>query len=194
MIDVTLFGLDPAGHHLTSVVIHAINAALLYLVLLSMTRATWKSAIVAALFALHPLRMESVAWIAERKDVLCGLFFFLAIGCYAKYARTGRWSWYAATAGAFALGLMSKPMIVTLPCVLLLLDFWPLRRIDSKSIGKLAVEKIPLLVLSLASAMVTFVAQHRGGATKAGERLTLAVRLGKCRLGVFSLRRQNRLA
>src|SRR6185312_15061064 len=114
----------------TSVLIHAFNAALLFAALLMLTRDQWKSAIVAALFAVHPLRMESVAWIAERKDVLCGFFFILAILFYGQFAASKKWRWYAATSFAFILGLLAKPMILTLPCVLLLLDYWPLRRND----------------------------------------------------------------
>ena len=128
-VDIEWFGLRPAGHHLMSVAIHAAAAVALFLVLQSMTNAFWRCALVAALFALHPLRVESVAWVTERKDVLSGLFFMLTIGAYVGYVRHPfSWARYLAVALWFALGLMSKSMVVTLPFVLLLLDFWPLGR------------------------------------------------------------------
>ena len=133
-LDVSLFGLNPRGHHATSVLWHALNAALAFLALRRLTGAVWRSAFCAALFAWHPLRVESVAWVSERKDVLSGFFFFAVLWLYAGYVerrRAGR-PWlaaYALTLVAFALGLMSKPMLVTLPCLLLLLDVWPLRRV-----------------------------------------------------------------
>lgn len=134
-LDCTLWGLNPAGHHATSVVIHALNAVLVFLVLSRITRTCWASALCAAFFALHPLRVESVVWVAERKDVLSAFFWWLTIGCYAAYAErrvrkeTSAWRWYAASLALFALALLSKPMVVTLPFVLLLLDFWPLQRL-----------------------------------------------------------------
>jgi tetratricopeptide (TPR) repeat protein len=129
MLDCQLYGLDAGGHHLTNVVLHAAAAILLFLVLRGMTGALWRSAVVAAVFAIHPLRVESVAWISERKDVLSGLFFVLTIGAYARYAaRPFSLTRYLAVGLSFALGLMSKPMLVTLPALLLLLDYWPLKR------------------------------------------------------------------
>src|SRR5213078_1047162 len=129
MMDCQFYGLNPAGHHLTNVIIHALTAALLFLVLRQMTRAVWRSAFVAAVFAVHPLRVESVAWVAERKDLLSGLFFVLTIDAYVRYVRNpkslGR---YLVVVLMLALALMSKPMVVTLPFVLLLLDYWPLKR------------------------------------------------------------------
>ena len=128
MLDVELFGLDPGAHHLTSAVLHVVNALLLFGLLLRMTGALFRSAFVAALFELHPLHVESVAWIAERKDVLSGLFFFLTLWAYLVYVRRPRASGYALVVLLFTLGLMAKPMLVTLPFVLLLLDLWPLGR------------------------------------------------------------------
>ncbi|MGB7157679.1 MAG: hypothetical protein WBD40_06410, partial [Tepidisphaeraceae bacterium] len=128
LLDVQLFGKRAGPMHVTNVLLHAAAAGTLFLVLSAMAGAFWRPLAGAALFALHPLRVESVAWIAERKDVLCGLFFLLAIGAYARYARRPSWRWYAPVMVATAMALMAKPMAVTLPCVLLLLDYWPLRR------------------------------------------------------------------
>ena len=130
MLDVELFGLRPGGHHLTSVVIHAANAALLFLALRRLTARHFPSLLVAALFAWHPLHVESVAWVGERKDVLCAFFWFLGLWCYAGYAKAPSRRGFAAVAVCFALGLMSKPMILTFPFLLLLLDVWPLRRVE----------------------------------------------------------------
>ena len=129
MLDCQLYGLNPAGHHLTNVLLHAASAVALFLVLWRMTGGLWPSALVAALFAIHPLHVESVAWVAERRDVLSGLFFMLTLGAYGEYVRHPRsLGRYLAVVGLFALGLMAKPMLVTLPPLLLLLDFWPLGR------------------------------------------------------------------
>src|ERR1700730_17145575 len=130
MLDCQLYGLKPAGHHFTNVLLHTVAVVLLFLVLRQMTGALWRSAFVAAVFAIHPLRVESVAWVAERKDVLSGLFFVLTIGAYVRYSRRP-WSpvRYGLVVLLFALGLMCKPMLVTLPSVLLLLDYWPLNRV-----------------------------------------------------------------
>ena len=158
MADVALFGLDPAGHHATSILLHAANAALLALVLFRLTRDLAPSLLVAALFALHPLNVESVAWVSERKNVLSTLFWILAVGAHARYAERPTRGRYAAVAALFALGLLAKPMLVTLPFVLLLLDAWPLRRLSWRAV----VEKIPLLALSAVSAAVTVAAQRAG--------------------------------
>ena len=128
MLDCQLYGLNPAGHHLTNVLLHASSSVLLFLVLLRMTGDLWPSAWVAAVFAIHPLHVESVAWLAERRDVLSGLFFMLTLGAYALYVERSTLSRYLAVVGLFALGLMSKPMLVTVPFLLLLLDYWPLDR------------------------------------------------------------------
>src|SRR5271165_1944407 len=127
-LDCQLFGLNPAGHHYVSLLFHAANAVLLFLLLLEATGLTWPSLLVAALFALHPVNVESVAWAAERKNVLSMFFFLLAMLAYGRYARRGGPGRYALVALLFILGLMAKPQIITLPCVLLLWDYWPLRR------------------------------------------------------------------
>ena len=162
-LDCQLYGLQPGGHHLTNVLLHTATVIALFLVLRQMTGALWRSAFVAALFAIHPLRVESVAWVAERKDVLSGLFFMLTIGAYVRYVENLKFQisnfkfFYIASVVLFALGLMCKPMLVTLPLVLLLLDYWPLRRVESA--GRLVLEKLPLLALSAASCVVTLLAQ-----------------------------------
>ncbi len=181
MLDCELFGLKAGYHHLVNVLLHILNSLLLYLVLRGMTGAVWRSAMVAALFALHPLHVESVAWVSERKDVLSTLFFMLTLHAYARYtARPGR-ARYGWVAAFLALGLMAKPMLVTLPFVLLLLDYWPLGRLRfggggrARESGKgLLIEKTPLFALAAASCLVTFVAQQHGGAT----RLTYVVPFG----------------
>jgi tetratricopeptide (TPR) repeat protein len=162
MLDCQLYGLQPAGHHLTSVLIHAATAILLFLMMRKLTGTFWPGAYVAALFAVHPLRVESVAWVAERKDVLSGAFFMLTLWAYARYARQPKTGNYLLTLFFFACGLMSKPMLVTLPFVLLLLDYWPLKRITfplHTSHFRLLVEKVPFLALSAAACMVTVLAQ-----------------------------------
>ena len=165
MLDCQLHGLRAGGHHLTSVLLHAAVAIGLFLVFHRMTGDLWPSAFVAAVFAIHPLRAESVAWVAERKDVLSGLFFVLTLAAYVRFVRSpfsfGR---YLAVIALFALGLMAKPMLVTLPFVLLLLDYWPLRRAATDgggkpSWGRLVVEKVPLFALSAISCVVTTWAQ-----------------------------------
>jgi protein O-mannosyl-transferase len=188
MLDVQLFGLAPAGHHAVSVLLHALNAVLLVIVLHRMTGAWWRSLLVGGLFALHPLRVESVAWISERKDVLSGLFFLLALEAYRRWAvRPGR-ARYAALVAALALGLMSKPMLVTLPFVLVLLDVWPFGRLQGRprnpairapvrALPGLIAEKWPLFGLAVLSAVVTFLVQRRGGAVVSVERLAFARRV-----------------
>jgi Flp pilus assembly protein TadD len=159
-LDCQIYGLNPAGHHLTNVLLHTATVIALFLVLRQMTGALWRSAFVAAVFAIHPLRVESVAWVAERKDVLSGLFFMLTIGAYVCYARRP-WSpvRYGLVMLFFALGLMCKPMLVTLPLVLLLLDYWPLQRVEPRKLTGLVLEKLPLLALSAASCVATVIAQ-----------------------------------
>jgi tetratricopeptide (TPR) repeat protein len=161
MVDVQAFGLNPAGHHFTSLFFHIIAVVLLFGFMRSMTGELWPSAFVAALFALHPLHVESVAWAAERKDVLSAVFGFATLWAYACYARRPDVIKYALVMTLFALGLMAKPMLVTLPLVMLLLDYWPLERraINRQSILKLVTEKVPLLAMSIASAIVTVIAQ-----------------------------------
>jgi len=163
MLDCQLYGLQPWGHHLTNILLHAAAAILLFLALWRLTDNIWPSAFVAALFAIHPAHVESVAWVAERKDVLSAVFFILTLWAYARYARSDRFSWrrYATVLVLFALGLMCKPTLVTLPLVLLLLDYWPLGRVRNQwsVIRGLILEKIPLFVLSAASCVVTILAQ-----------------------------------
>jgi tetratricopeptide (TPR) repeat protein len=174
MLDYQLFGLKAGGHHFTNVLLHTIAVLLLFLVLCQMTGSIWRSAFVAALFAIHPLRVESVAWVAERKDVLSGVFFMLTLGAYLRYARQQTLVRYLIVALLFAFGLMSKPMLVTVPFVLLLLDYWPLQR--QWSWRRLIVEKIPLLALSAASCLVTLSAQK--DLITSIERLPVAQRIG----------------
>ena len=178
MLDVELFGAAPAGHHATSVGLHALNSVLVFLGLEALTLAFWPSAAVAALFAVHPLRVESVAWVAERKDLLCALFGLLACGAYVNWARKGGGARYLAVAGLFALALMSKPMLVTLPVLLLLVDYWPLGRLRrARDLWLRSREKLPLFALSTLSSWITYVAQAGGGATAAAERFPLGDRL-----------------
>jgi tetratricopeptide (TPR) repeat protein len=185
-LDCQLFGLNPSGHHWMSLVIHALNAVLLFLLLWRATGATGRSLFVAALFALHPLNVESVAWIAERKNVLSTMLFLLTLGAYGWYARRPGLGRYGIVAGLFVLGLMTKPMLVTLPFVLLLIDYWPLQRIErfspavgagfvSASFSRLILEKLPLLALSVGSAVLTVIAQ--GSSIAPSERFPLALRL-----------------
>lgn len=173
MLDHQLYGLQPRGYHLTNLLLHTVSVVLLFLVLQGMTGAFWRSAFVAAIFAIHPLRAESVAWIAERKDVLSGGFFILTIGAYALYVRKNRsWPWYGAVVLLFTAGLLCKPTLVTLPFVLLLLDFWPLRRFESlcsqprnkysEIAIKLVIEKLPLFILAAAACAATVWAAEKG--------------------------------
>src|SRR5437588_7328666 len=173
MLDCQLYGLRASGHHGTNVLLHTIAVLLLFFVLRQMTSAVWKSAIVATLFAIHPLHVESVAWVSERKDVLSAVFFLLMLSAYVRYTRTHSITHYLVVAVLFVAGLMSKPMIVTVPFILLLVDYWPLGRFGERSsveddkhlspgnekrtITSLLLEKIPLLVLSAAACGITFV-------------------------------------
>ena len=167
-LDCQLFGMNPIGHHYVNVFLHAVNAMLLFWILQSATGKAWPSLMVAALFALHPVNVESVAWASERKNVLSMMFFLLALVAYGWYVRKPAAERYAAVAILFACGLMAKPQVITLPFVLLLWDYWPLRRIEpaAPSAAKWALlrEKIPLFVLALASAVITMRAQKVGGA------------------------------
>jgi len=176
MTDVQLYGMNPRGHHLTSLVIHSITSLLLLYLLLRCTGSLWQSSLVAALFALHPLHVESVAWVAERKDVLSAFFWFLTLLLYAEYVAKRKQVLYVWALFSFVLGLMSKPMIVTLPIVMLLMDFWPLKRYwlenqeqgQRKLLGKVMAlinEKIPFFACSLISGVITIYAQHTGGTT-----------------------------
>ncbi len=170
MADWEMFEKNAGGHHWTSVILHVLNTLLLFLLLWMMTGATWRSAFVAALFAVHPINVESVAWIAERKNVLSTFFWLLTMICYVRYVRAPSWTRYWPVAVCFAMGLMSKPMLVTLPFVLLLMDYWPLNRLDLQGlqhqdthlllfpkagISSLVLEKAPLFCLSVASMAIT---------------------------------------
>ncbi len=160
MLDVQFYGLRAGGHHLTSVLVHTAVVILLFLVLRQMTGTLWRSAFVAAVFAIHPLKVESVAWVAERKDLLSGLFFMLTLGAYVRYVRRRRFGRYVLMAILFTCGLLSKPVFVTVPLVLLFLDYWPLRRFEQRlAIRGLILEKIPLLILSLAVSAATITGQ-----------------------------------
>jgi protein O-mannosyl-transferase len=208
-LDCQLYGLKPTGHHLSSVLVHCLNALLLFLLLLWSTGRLGRSLVVAALFALHPLDVESVVWIAERKNLLSTLFFLLALGAYGWYATKPSVSRYLLLAFLFALGLASKPMAITLPFVILLLDFWPLERLQASSpqpspspklrkdrkakaqsrekgirfsvaeasFPQRILEKVPLLLLSVASAVVTVIAQRSGGAVRSLERIPFWLRV-----------------
>jgi len=161
MIDYQLFKDWAGGYHLINVLFHILNALLLFYLLRQMTNALWPSAFVAAAFALHPLHVESVAWIAERKDVLSTFFWLLTMWAYARYVESPKLKWYLTAFVLFVLGLMSKPMLVTLPFVLLLLDYWPLERKISR---RLLIEKIPFFICSFISCIVTFFVQRNSGA------------------------------
>jgi protein O-mannosyl-transferase len=177
MTDCQLFGLNPGAHHFVNVLFHAANAALLFVLLFRLTGALWPAAFIAALFAWHPLHVESVAWIAERKDVLSTFFALLSLLSYATFARENcrRSYWFALI--FFALGLMAKPMLVTLPFVLLLLDFWPIQRFNDSTIQRLLVEKIPFFMLTAISCLVTFFAQRNGDAIVSLKNVSLPYRL-----------------
>ena len=200
MLDCELFGLHPAGHHAVNVLLHLISTLLLYGVLWSMTRRVWPSAFIAALFAVHPLHVESVAWIAERKDVLSAFLGILAIGAYTAYARRGGFRRYARIFALLALGLMAKPMLVTWPFLFLLLDYWPLRRVtelqpdpvdtdhsdsadgpppcEPRPMRRLIIEKLPLFGLSLAFSVLAYVIQQGAGSMVTEQRVPFVLRLG----------------
>lgn len=189
MLDYQIFGLNPAGYHLTNLVLHALNVVLLFFVLYYGTGFLGRSFFVAALFALHPLNVQSVAWVAERKNVLSTLFWLLAIAAYGWYVTKPGWKRYLVVVILFALGLMAKPMVVTLPFVLLLLDYWPLGRIEmpidlrrqtvapKASWRRLVLEKAPLVLLSVASSVITLIAQKSVEATNLSRVLPPDVRL-----------------
>jgi len=198
MVDVELFGVNPGALHRTNLLLHVVNTVLLFVVLRRLTGAPWRSAFVAALFALHPLHVEPVAWISSRKDVLSGVFLMLTMLAYARYVDRPGVLRYSLVVLLFALGLMSKPMLVTLPFVLLLLDYWPLGRFQFgqivKSVGQqsrkslnafshwklsrhLLLEKIPLFALSAISSIVTFLVQRTAGAVTSVETLPLKLRI-----------------
>lgn len=177
MVDVELYGVDPGGHHATNVALHAANTLLVLAVFRRLSGEFWPSAFVAAIFAMHPMHVESVAWVAERKNVLSTLFGLLAIGAYERFARHREYRWLWSAAFLLGLSLMSKPMLVTLPFALLLLDHWPLRRWPGERPSRLLLEKLPLFAMSLAACLVTWKAQSTSGALLAGEQLDFLQRL-----------------
>lgn len=189
MVDCQIYGLRPAGHHFTNVVLHNIGAVLLFLVFRQMTGRIWRSAFVAAIFAIHPMRVESVAWIAERKDVLSGVFFMLTLGSYARYTRAPSLSHYVTMSIFLACGLMSKATFVTVPVLLLVLDYWPLHRAnDFHAWRRLVIEKIPWFALSAAASLATMFAQT---ATMASlEQLPLLPRLKNAAVSLIAYIRQ----
>jgi tetratricopeptide (TPR) repeat protein len=189
MADCQFFGLKPVGHHCVSLLIHAANAALCFVLLRKLFGSVWQSAVVAALFAWHPLRVESVAWIAERKDVLCGLFWLLSMLMYVHFARANnkpaRCKFYLLTIVCFVLGLMSKPMIVTLPLLLLLIDYWPLQRLNRLSWKGCALEKVPFVALSAIECLITLRVQTSAGAVRDFGVLPFSVRVGNAAVAIF---------
>ena len=198
MLDVQLYGMNPGQHHITNLLFHIVNTLLLFLVFRRMTGHLWQSGFVAALFALHPLHVESVAWVAERKDVLCAFFWMLTVWSYIRYVERPGVYRYLVILLFFILGLMSKPMIVTLPFVLLLLDYWPLGRIRyPKSIDSIPLysnppifhlvwEKIPLFILSALSSIATFLVQQSGGALGSLNEYSLSVRIANALVSYVS--------
>jgi tetratricopeptide (TPR) repeat protein len=174
MLDFQLFGLDAGWHHLTNVLIHAVSSVLLFALLKRVTGRVWESAFVAFVFALHPLHVESVAWISERKDVLFAFFWFLTTWLYLDFLENRTAQKYLLVIFAFCLGLMSKQMIVTLPFTLLLFDLWPLKRTRMRT---LLLEKVPLVVLSIAASFITLLAQRKGGAIQSLDAIPVATRV-----------------
>jgi tetratricopeptide (TPR) repeat protein len=184
MLDVQMYGMSAGPHHVTNLLLHIVNTLLLFGLLHAMTGRLGPSAFVAALFAAHPLHVESVAWVSERKDVLSTLFWMLTVWAYLRYLRRPRPGRYSLIAAVFVLGLMAKPMLVTLPFVLLLLDVWPLGRVtlawskpQRSRVVELVREKLPLIALAAASSLITFVVQRQGGAVAASEALPLGDRM-----------------
>ncbi len=196
IVDYQLYSMNPAGHHLTNLLLHILNTVFLFLVMKQMTRRIWECAFVAAVFGIHPLHVESVAWAAERKDVLSTLFGIATIGMYTRYVRNQHIKNYLSVTILFTLGLMSKPMLVTLPFVLLLLDYWPLNRmgfIESDSgvhqrvrFSHLLREKVPLFLLAAISCVVTFVIQQKAGATSQMEIIPLPDRIANALVSYVS--------
>jgi tetratricopeptide (TPR) repeat protein len=176
MLDCQIFGLKPGGHHFTNVLLHTIAVILLFALLWQLTSARWSSVFVAAIFAVQPLHVESVAWVAERKDVLSGVFFILTLGAYVRYTQRPSAARYLLVVAMFSLGLMSKPMLVSVPLILLLLDYWPLARmVDVRALRRLIIEKIPLLALAAVSCLITLLVQQ--DALSSMDKLPLMVRI-----------------
>ena len=189
MLDVQLFGVNAGRHHLVNLAFHVANTLVLFWLLVQMSGKAGPSAFAAALFALHPLHVESVAWVSERKDVLSTFFGLLTLCAYAQYARRPRLTTYSVVLGLFALGLMAKPMLVTLPFVLLLLDFWPLGRFtpkDLSSVPPLIREKIPLMILAGISGLVTFFVQRAGDSVTGADTIPIPARIANGFINYFS--------
>ena len=190
MLDISLFGQDPGSHHLINLLFHIANSLLLFFVFWKMTGDEWQSGFVAALFALHPLHVESVAWVSERKDLLSTFFGMLTLWSYLRYVKTGKAFSYFTAILFFTMGLMAKPMLVTLPFVLLLLDYWPLRRLrfngrfrkasidPNRSLSPLLKEKIPFFILAMASCLVTVYAQQAGDSVASLDVYPMGLRIG----------------
>ena len=187
MLDCQIYGLNPGGHHLTGLLFHIVNTLLLFVVLKQMTGALWQAAFVSALFALHPLHVESVAWVAERKDVVSAFFWLITMWAYVRYVKSPEFGRYLLVLLFFVLGLMAKPMLVTLPFALLLMDYWPLERLQLNSLSTLwgdragvrgaLWEKVPLFALAAVSIVITLVAQQSGGAIASMDHLPMDVRM-----------------
>lgn len=184
-LDVQLFGLNPAGHHIINVLLHTASTGILYVILRKLTADVWKSAMVAALFAIHPLHVESVAWVAERKDVLSGFWGMLTLYYYVRYCEMPSWLRYVAVLGCYILGLLSKPMLITMPALLLIMDYWPLNRLASVrkdhtytfGIVRILLEKVPFLLLAICSSTITYLVQKSEGELTQG--YTILSRVGK---------------
>ena len=176
MLDFQFFGLDSGWHHLTNLMIHMASVLLLFALMRRMTGKLWESAFVSFVFALHPLHVESVAWVSERKDVLSAFFWFLTTWLYLDYVDRPKIWRYLLSIGAFALGLMSKQMLVTLPFVLLLLDYWPLKRPKTVIKSRLVVEKVPYMALSAAASLIAYRVQHQAGAVLSVDSIPIATR------------------
>ena len=197
MLDCQLFGLKAGWHHLTSVLLHTLNTVLLFLLLARLTDARWRSALVAALFALHPLHVESVVWIAERKDVLSTLGWLLTVWTYVSWVERSSWPRYVLVLACFTAGLMAKPMLVTLPVILVLFDIWPLQRLaldfgakqlakTGRGLGRLVLEKIPLFLISLGSSWITVIAEMKIGTISSVEQFSLPARLANATVAYAS--------
>src|SRR5579863_2372147 len=187
LLDSSLFGLNPGAAHLENLAFHVGSTLLLFLALYRMTKQPWRCALVAGIFAVHPLRVESVAWISERKDVLSTFFEMLTLLLYVRYADKPGSRRYLAMAGAFALSLLAKPMAVTFPFLLLLVDYWPLGRLSwplqQGAVRRLCLEKVPLMAMSAVAALLTFQAQSGYGAVVSLNRFSLPARLANAAIG-----------
>ncbi len=202
MLDCEVYGVNPWGHHLTNLLLHIGNTILLFLLFRHVTGAVWRSTLVAALFALHPLHVESVAWVSERKDVLSTLFWLSTMWTYLRHVESPGFRWYLLALLSFALGLMAKPMLVTLPFVLLLIDYWPLGRLQfgqsnrthesmtpglqRSSVSSLIFEKVPFFAISAVSSTVTYIVQLSAGAMPSQDVLPLQVRTANALVSYIS--------